>query len=73
MNQKLNHLSSTTNDDFDETFFSLLNKYAPLKKKILRNSNGPSMTKELRKEIMKKSKLKHKYDKERNYENWFFL
>ena len=28
------------------------------------------MTKELRKEIMKRSKLKNKYNKKRNYENW---
>ena len=28
------------------------------------------MTKELRNETMKKSKLKNKYNKERNYENW---
>ena len=51
-------------------FSSLLNKHAPLKKKILRHNNGPFMTKELRKEIMKKSELKNKYNKKRNYENW---
>ena len=28
------------------------------------------MTKELQKEIMKRSKLKNKYNKKRNYENW---
>ena len=28
------------------------------------------MTKELRKKIMKRSKLKNKYNKKRNYENW---
>ena len=28
------------------------------------------MTKELLKEIMKRSKLKNKYNKKRNYENW---
>ena len=28
------------------------------------------MTKELRKEIMKRSKLKNKYNKKRNHENW---
>ena len=39
-------------------------------KKILRHNNGPFMTKELRKEIMKRSKLKNKYNKKRNYENW---
>ena len=39
-------------------------------KKTLRHNNGPFMTKELRKEIMKRSKLKNKHNKKRNYENW---
>ena len=68
LNQKLNNLSSTTYDDFEETFLSLLNKHATLEKKILRHNNGPFMTKELRNEIMKRSKLKNKHNK-RNYEN----
>ena len=63
MNQKLNNLSSTTYDDFEEAFLSLLIKHALLKKKILRHNNGPFMTNELRKEIMKRSKLKNKYNK----------
>ena len=33
MNQKQNNLSSTTYDHFEETFLSLLNKHASLKKK----------------------------------------
>ena len=70
MNQTLNNLLSTTYDDFEEAFLSLLIKHALLKKKILRHNNGPFMTNELRKEIMKRSKLKNKYNKKRNYENW---
>ena len=31
LNQKLNNLSSTTYDDFEETFLSLLNEHAPLR------------------------------------------
>ena len=62
-------MSSTAYDDFEEIFLRLLNEHAPLKK-ILRHKNGPFMTKELRKEIMKRSKLKNKYNKKRNYENW---
>ena len=65
-----NNLSNTTYDDFEETFLSLLNKHASLKKKILRHNNDPFMTKEFRREIMKRSKLKNKYNKKRNYENW---
>ena len=41
-----------------------------LRKKILRHNNDPFTTKELRKEIMKRSKLKNKFNKKRNYENW---
>ena len=47
LNQKLNNLSSTNYDDFEETFLSLMNKHAPLKKKILRHNDGPFMTREL--------------------------
>ena len=70
LNQKRNNLLSATYDDFEETFLSLVNKHAPLKKKILRHNNGPFLTKELRKEIKKRSKLNNKYNKKRNYENW---
>ena len=34
LNQKLNNLSSTAYDDFDEIFLRLLNKHAPLKRNI---------------------------------------
>ena len=69
LNQKLNNLSSAAYDDFEKMFLHLFNKRAPFKK-ILRHKNGPFMTKELRKEIMKRPKLKNKYNKKRNYENW---
>ena len=52
LNQKLNNLSTTTYNDFEERFFSFLNKHAPLKKKVLRHNNGPFMTSEFRKEII---------------------
>ena len=34
LNQKLNNLSSTAYDDFEEIFLHLLNKHAPLTKNI---------------------------------------
>ena len=40
------------------------------KKKILRHHNNAFMTKELRKGIMLRSKLKNKFNKERNLINW---
>ena len=53
-----------------KVFFKELNKHAPLKKKILRHNNNAFMTKELQKEIMLRSKLKYKFNKERNHINW---
>ena len=73
LNQKRINLSSITYNDCErKTFLTLFNKHAPLKKKMLRHNNDFSMTKELWKVIMKRSKLKNKYDKNRNYRNWFF-
>ena len=53
-----------------KVFFKELNKHAPLKKKILRHNNNAFMTKELQKEIMLQSKLKNKFNEERNHINW---
>ena len=44
---------------------------APLKQKLIRNNNQPFMTKILWKAIMKRSKLRNKFNDERNIENWF--
>ena len=46
-----------------------LNEYAPLKKKVIRGSQVPYMTKILRKAIMKRSELKTKYLKNRTNTN----
>ena len=42
----------------------------PLKAKVLRYSSKSFMTKELRKEIMKRSQLKKLLNEKRNLENW---
>ena len=49
--------------DFQCTFMRVLNKHAPLKKKLLRANNAIYMTKTLRKAIMTRSCLEHKYYK----------
>ena len=51
-------------------FLKELNKHAPLKKKFLRHNNNPFMTKDLRKQILVRSKLKNIFNKNRHYENW---
>ena len=56
--------------EFEKVFLKELNKHAPQKKKILRQDNNAFMTKELRKEMMLRSKLNNKFNKERNHINW---
>ena len=51
-------------------FLKKLNKHAPLKKKFLRHNNKPFTTKDLRKQIMIRSKLRNIFNKNQNYENW---
>jgi len=50
-------------DVFESTMLNILNKHAPLKQKHLRANNGNFVTKELRKAIMKRSRLKQKFMK----------
>ena len=41
---------------------------SPFKQKTLRHNNSPFVTKELRKEIMERLRLKNNYNNNRNYE-----
>ena len=50
---------SGSNDKFVETFMGVFNKHAPLKSKVLRANDNAFMTKELRKAIMVRSKLRN--------------
>ena len=50
-------------DAFDNDFKSILNKHALKKKKVLRGNEKPHMNKNLRRAIMKRSKLKNKANK----------
>ena len=52
-----------------EKFFSAVKRHVPLKKKILRSNQALSMTKELKKEICTRSKLKNKYNRNPTEEN----
>ena len=55
-----NHNSDTL---FEEKFLSILNKQALLKTKLLRYNNNTSMSQELSKSIMLRSKLKNAFNK----------
>ena len=62
-------LSVSDCESFQFAFKVILNQFAPLKQKLIRNNNQPFMTKTLRKAIMKRSKLRNKFNEERNFEN----
>ena len=60
-------------ESFSGIFQAIVNKHAPLKEKIVRGNNAPFMTKELRKALMNRSRLKKKYQdwpSRENFENW---
>ena len=60
-------------ESFSDTFKAVLNKYALLKEKFVTGNNAPFMTKELRKAIMNRSRLKKKYQdwpSRENFKNW---
>ena len=70
MQEKLKHLENDAYSAFNSAFTNLLNEHAPLKTKILRFDNKTFITKELRKKIMKRSKLNNLFNKNKNQENW---
>ena len=53
-------------EHFLNIFIEILNKHAPIKKKYLRANQGESMSKELNKAIMTRSRLCNKYLKEKS-------
>ena len=56
-------------ESFQFAFKVILNQFAPMKEKLIRTNNQPFMTKTLRKAVMKRSKLRNKFNEERNIEN----
>ena len=56
-------------ESFQFAFKVILNQFAPLKQKSIQNNNQPSMAKTLRKAIMKRPKLRNKFNEKRNIEN----
>ena len=57
-------------DILTEKLDSLLNDHAPLKTKVVRGNDQPFVTKELRSAIMKRSRLRTKYNKWKSRENY---
>ena len=73
-NNELNELLKSEKDMnyslFESIFLQVLNAHAPVKKKIQRFNNNPFMTKQLRKAIMHRSRLKNIFDKNRAPKTW---
>ena len=67
---ELEKLNDSAYNEFETVFYSVLNKHAPIKAKILRHNINSFMTKILRKEIIQRSKFKNRFNKCRTYENW---
>ena len=63
LEEKINQNSNSIDeyDFFEKTILLVLNKYAPIKTKILRVSHVLYLTKTLRKAIMKRTELETKY------------
>ena len=55
----------SSNDVFVNTFMGIFNKHAPLKSKIIRANDNPFMTKEIRKAIMIRSKLRNQLNRKK--------
>ena len=70
LQEKLKHLENDAYSTFSSAFRILLNEHALLNTKILRYNNKTFITKELRKKIMKRSKLKNLFNKNKSQENW---
>ena len=69
LRQELGKTSEKDYLNFEITFLKVLERHAPMKKKVLRANNKPYMTKALRKAIMRRSALKTKFLKNRRDED----
>ena len=71
INDTINKLSSKMNfDSMNTAMVKVLDQHAPIKKKYIRANDGKFMTKELKKAIMHRSKLKNKFNRNRTDDNW---
>ena len=71
INDTINKLSSKMNfDSMNTAMVKVLDQHAPIKKKYILANDGKFMTKELKKAIMHRSKLKNKFNRNRTDDNW---
>ena len=70
MNEGKFHNSDKLYDDFSNLFKAITDKHALMKQKKVRGNNAPIMTKEYKKAIMDRSRLRNKYLKDPSRENF---
>ena len=65
------HIPSVSDfESFQFAFKVISNQLAPLRQKLIRSNNQPFMIKTLLNAIMKRSKLRNKFNEKRKFENW---
>ena len=70
LRESLENQTSYDYSCFQNIFIALLNKHAPIKKKIMHFNNNLFMLKALTKVIIHRSKLKNIYSNYRTEDNW---
>ena len=63
------NMQDISNDDYVSLFMDVFNRHAPLKTRYVRANDQPFITKMLRKEHMKRSRLRNKYLEDKTEEN----
>ena len=63
------NLVEISNDDYIDLVMNIFNRHAPLKQKYVRANDCPFITKSLRKEHMRRSRLRNRYLKESSEDN----
>ena len=66
----MERVNDNSYNSFGNIFLNALDVCASLKAKMLRFNNSAFMTKKLRKEIMRRLKLRNQFNMDRNHENW---
>ena len=70
LGRKVKSLEVGNYDLLEKSFLNVFNNHAPYKKKVVRANQKPYVTKRLRKAIMKRSSLEHKFYKCQTEENY---
>ena len=70
LREELKTLEGDTYGELEKKYTNLLNVHAQIKTKMTRFNNNVFITKELRREVMERSKLRNKFYRNRNHENW---